>query len=99
TTNTYYGIRRFPYAAYSFTGGPNNRPHDPRTAADANTGWVLPDCAFPVSSWLNGSSCTEVHNEGEVWVSLLNEVRWKFINRLGYAVGNTKQLQFVVDGM
>ena len=99
TTNSYYGIRRFPYAVLSFTGGPNNRPHDPRTAADVNAGCVLTDGAFGVSSWLNGSSCTEVHNEGEVWVSLLNEVRWRFITRLGFAVGNVKQLQFVTDGM
>ena len=33
-TNYYYGIRRFPYAARSVTGGPGNKPFNPLTFAD-----------------------------------------------------------------
>src|SRR5262249_35784228 len=34
TSNYYYGIRRFPYAPKSLTGGPLNRPYNPLTFAD-----------------------------------------------------------------
>ena len=47
TGNYYYGIRRFPKAVMAFTGGPNNRPHNPLTFADLNAGCVLTDGAFP----------------------------------------------------
>jgi subtilisin-like proprotein convertase family protein len=97
--NSYYGIRRFPYALYSTTGGTNNRPHNPLTAADVNAGCSINDGAFAASAPFAGNPCTEVHNEGEVWASLLYEVRGKFIQRLGFAVGNRKQLQLVTDGM
>jgi hypothetical protein len=38
TANAYYGIRRFPKAVIAFTGGPLNRPHNPLTFADLNSG-------------------------------------------------------------
>ena len=34
TSNYYYGIRKFPKAVIAFTGGPNNRPHNPLTFKD-----------------------------------------------------------------
>ncbi|MBO0236882.1 M36 family metallopeptidase, partial [Vibrio parahaemolyticus] len=41
----------------------------------------------------------QVHNIGEVWSSILWEVRDRFITNDGWAVGNRKVLQFVTDGM
>ena len=99
TTNSYYGIRRFPYSLLSNTGGASNRPYNPLTFADLNTGCVLSDGAYPPSPPFAGNACNEVHNAGEVWASLLWEVRAKFIQRLGFAVGNRRVLQFVTDGM
>ncbi len=95
--NYYYGIRRFPKAVLSFTGGPNNRPHNPLTFADvdstqANTN----DGAFPAAF---GSTADQVHASGEVWSNALWEVRAKYITRLGWEVGNRRVLQHVTDGM
>ena len=94
STNSYYGIRRFPYAIRAFTGGPNNRPHNPLTAADVNPGRSL-DGAFPHT----GGSCNQVHNTGEIWSSMLFEVRARLIARLGFAAGNKRALQLVTDGL
>jgi subtilisin-like proprotein convertase family protein len=99
TTNSYYGIRRFPYAVRAFTGGAGNLPYNPLTFADLNTGCVLTDGAFPPSPPFAGNACNEVHNGGEVWATALWEVRAKFVQRLGFASGNTKILQLVTDGM
>ena len=99
TTNSYYGIRRFPYAVLASTGGPNNRPFNPLTFADYNTGCVLTDGAFPASPPFAGNSCSEVHNAGEIWAVALWEVRAKLIQRLGFAVGNRRVLQLVTDGL
>ncbi|MFN0277955.1 MAG: M36 family metallopeptidase [Pyrinomonadaceae bacterium] len=96
TDNAYYGIRRFPYAPIAFTGGPGNLPHNPLTAGDVNTGCVITDGAFPPSG---GGACNQFHNTGEIWSSMLHEVRARLIARLGHAAGNLKMLQFVVDGM
>jgi subtilisin-like proprotein convertase family protein len=98
TSNYYYGIRRFPKAVMAFTGGPNNRPHNPLTFANLNSG----NCssfngAFPPG--FNSTACSQVHNAGEIWSSALWEVRAKFIQRLGWAVGNRRVLQVITDGM
>ncbi|MEO6589931.1 MAG: M36 family metallopeptidase, partial [Pyrinomonadaceae bacterium] len=95
--NYYYGIRRFPKALIAFTGGANNRPHNPLTFADIDaTQQNLSDGAF--SPAFVGSA-DQVHNAGEVWSSALWEVRGKMIARLGWSVGNRKVLQLVTDGM
>jgi hypothetical protein len=97
TNNYYYGIRRFPKAVISFTGGPNNRPHNPLTFADIDSTQInLSDGAFPPAG---GGAADQVHNAGEVWSSALWEVRAKFVQRLGWEVGNRRVLQFVTDGM
>ncbi len=97
TNNGYYGIRRFPKAVIAFTGGPNNRPHNPLTFADIDaTQQNLNDGAF--SPRFVGTA-DQVHNIGEVWSSTLWEVRAKMIQRLGWADGNRKTLQLVTDGM
>jgi hypothetical protein len=95
--NAYYGIRRFPTAVRSFTGGPNNRPHNPLTFADIDvTQFNISDGAF--APRFSGTP-DQVHAVGEVWCNMLWEVRARFIQRLGWAEGNRRVLQFIVDGM
>ena len=97
TNNYYYGIRRFPKTLIAFTGGPNNRPHNPLTFADVDsTQQNLSDGAYPAA--FTGTA-DQVHNAGEVWSSALWEVRGKLVGRLGWAIGNRKALQLVTDGM
>ena len=95
--NYYYGIRRFPKAVMAFTGGPNNRPHNPMTFADVDPTKInLNDGAFaPAFS----TTADGVHAAGEIWSSALWEVRAKMIQRLGWADGNRRVLQLVTDGM
>ncbi|MBX3291015.1 MAG: M36 family metallopeptidase [Acidobacteria bacterium] len=101
TRNYYYGIRRFPKAIMSSTGGPNNRPHNPLTFADIDqTQMSLSDGAFPVMTGPHVSTTADqVHAAGEVWSTALWEVRAKFVQRLGWEVGNRRILQYVTDGM
>ena len=95
--NFYYGIRRFPKAVIAFTGGPNNRPHNPLTFADIDgLEQNLNDGAYPPR--FNGNA-DQVHNAGEVWSTALWEVRGRYIQRLGWEVGNRRILQHVMDGM
>ncbi|HKP67812.1 MAG TPA: M36 family metallopeptidase [Pyrinomonadaceae bacterium] len=97
TSNYYYGIRRFPKAVLSFTGGPNNRPHNPLTFADIDPAQMnLTNGAFAPA--FTGSA-TAVHDGGEIWSSILWEVRAKLIARLGNVNGNKKVLQLAMDGM
>lgn len=98
-TNSYYGIRRFPKAVKAFTGGPNNRPHNPLTFADIDATKIdLTDGAYARGLY-GSSSADQVHNIGEVWSSALWEVRCLYVQRLGWAEGNRRVLQVVTDGM
>ena len=95
--NYYYGIRRFPKAVMAFTGGPNNRPHNPLTFADIDgLEQNLNDGAYPPRF---SGNADQVHNAGEVWSTTLWEVRARYIQRLGWEVGNRRILQHVMDGM
>jgi len=95
--NSYYGIRRFPKAVMAFTGGPNNRPHNPLTFADIDSTKInTTDGAFAPAS---NPVADQVHAVGEVWSSALWEVRARMVQRLGWAEGNRRVLQFVTDGM
>ena len=97
--NNFYGIRRFPYAVKSFTGGPQNRSFNPLTFADIDPTTIdLTDGAFARGP-IGGSNGDEVHNAGEIWCSALWEVRARMVTRLGWSVGNSKALQLVTDGM
>ncbi len=97
--NYYYGIRRFPKAVIAFTGGPNNRPHNPLTFADADSTKInVSDGAYARGPFGSGTA-DQVHNLGEIWNSALWEVRAKLITRLGWEIGNRKALQLVTDGM
>lgn len=93
----YSGRRFFPKAVKSFTGGAQNRPHNPLTFADIDSTQVnISDGAFP---WNFPFDTNVTHNIGEVWASALWEVRARFVRRLGHAEGNRRILQFVTDGM
>lgn len=95
--NYYYGIRRFPLAVRSFRL--DGRPHNPLTFADVDqTQMNLSDGAFPRGP-IGTDTADSVHNLGEIWSSMLWEVRAKLIARLGWQVGNRKTLQLVTDGM
>jgi hypothetical protein len=99
TDNYYYGIRRFPYAVIT-TVGANGRPHNPLTFADVDGAQInVANGAYPNSPIISATPAFEVHNAGEVWAMALLEVRARFINRLGYATGNQRILQWVTDGM
>lgn len=97
----YYGIRRFPKARLSSTGGPNNRPHNPLTFADIDSTQAnTTDGAFAAMSGPHiSTSADQVHAAGEVWSSMLWEIRCKMVDRSGWAVGNRRALQVVTDGM
>jgi hypothetical protein len=97
----YYGIRRFPKARLSSTGGPNNRPHNPMTFKDIDqTQMDLTDGAFaPMAGPHISTAADQVHAAGEVWSSMLWEIRCKMVDRLGTDAGNRRVLQVVTDGM
>jgi hypothetical protein len=100
TSNYYYGIRRFPYAAKSVTGGPNNRPHNPLTFADIDPAQLnCNDGAYSVSPLFGCTPASEVHNEGELWAVTGIEVWSRFVTRLGHDVGTLRALQLYIDGM
>ncbi len=97
--NYYYGIRRFPKAVIAFTGGPNNRPHNPLTFADADSTQLnISDGAYGRGPF-GSSTADQVHALGEIWSSALWEVRAKLVTRLGWETGNRRTLQLVMDGM
>ncbi len=97
--NYYYGIRRFPYAVKTAVGA-NGRPHNPMTFADIDTTKAdLTDGAFPASTVLGSAARDAVHEAGQIWAAMLWEVRARFITRLGFAEGNRRILQLVIDGM
>jgi hypothetical protein len=97
TGNFYYGIRRFPKAVIAFTGGPLNRPHNPLTYADIDPAqFNVTNGAFaPVFT----GSATQAHDGGEIWSSMLWEVRSRLVTRLGHTAGTSKMLQLTLDGM
>ncbi|MBK9155702.1 MAG: M36 family metallopeptidase [Chloracidobacterium sp.] len=101
TTNHYYGIRRFPKAIMSSTGGPQNRPHNPLTFADIDqTKMATNDGAFAAMFGAHiSSNADQVHAAGEVWSNALWEMRALFVQRLGWANGNRKALQLTLDAM
>ncbi|MGB7202777.1 MAG: M36 family metallopeptidase [Pyrinomonadaceae bacterium] len=101
TGNYYYGIRRFPRAPITFLGT-NGRPHNPQTFRYINVGCApLYDgsqSAFPRGP-IGVAQCDQVHNIGEIWSSMLWEVRNRMVMRLGFTAGTTRVLQVVTDGM
>lgn len=101
TANYYYGIRRFPKARMSFTGGPMNRPHNPMTFADIDSTQInVTNGAYPAMTGPHiSTTADQVHAAGEIWSSALWEVRCLMVDRLGFDLGSTKVMQYVTDGM
>jgi hypothetical protein len=109
-SNYYYGIRRFPLATNTSIGT-NGRPHDPLTFRYVNSNCDVligtpstnPNSAFPRNPVISTSSasqaCDQIHNLGEVWATILWEVRDQLIRRYGPAEGNRRVLQYTMDGM
>lgn len=95
--NYYWGIRRFPKAVIAFTGGPGNLPHNPLTYADIDPAQhnVTNGAFAPAFT----GSATAVHDGGEIWSSMLWEVRSRLVQRLGHAAGTSKMLQLWMDSM
>lgn len=115
TSNYYYGIRKWPKAVKSFTGGPARPgcgnapcPHNPLSFRHINAGCFTDlgnsttanISAFPhTSAPVVSATCSQVHNAGEIWSSALWEVRSLMVQRLGWQAGSQRVLQVVTDGM
>ncbi|MGH9947990.1 MAG: M36 family metallopeptidase [Pyrinomonadaceae bacterium] len=101
TSNYYYGIRRFPRAPITFLGA-NGRPHNPYTFRYINAGCAAllngSTSAFPRGPF-GVAQCDQVHNLGEIWSSMLWEVRNRMVARLTFTAGTQRALQVVTDGM
>jgi Fungalysin metallopeptidase (M36)/IgGFc binding protein/Bacterial Ig domain/K319L-like, PKD domain/Fungalysin/Thermolysin Propeptide Motif/Fibronectin type III domain len=92
--NYYYGIRHYPYCT--------DTNKDPLTFADIDPSHALPHSGVPRSPLMGIFSAVqagEVHNQGEVWCSMLWELRANLINKYGPESGNNLALQLVTDGM
>lgn len=116
-SNYYYGIRKWPKALLSTTGGPNRAgcgnapcPVNPLKFRHINTGCFTElgssttanISAFPMTpaqSSVISTTCSQVHNAGEIWSSMLWEVRGLMVARLGFTAGTQRVLQVVTDGM
>jgi uncharacterized repeat protein (TIGR01451 family) len=93
TDNYYFGIRHFPYAT--------NLLRNPLTFKDIDPRQISSHPGVPRSPVypFNPNEAAQVHHQGEVWCSMLWEVRANLITRYGAATGNQLALQLVTDGM
>ena len=93
TENYYYGIRHFPYTT--------DMSKNPFTYKDIDPTQISPHAGVPRSPIypFDSTEASEVHHQGEVWCSMLWEVRANLIRKYGGAVGNALALQLVTDGM
>ncbi len=92
--NYYYGHRRYPYTT--------DISKNPLTFKDIDPAQADPHDGIPHSPNLGVAIslfADEVHNIGEVWCVMLWEMRASLISSLGYAQGNSRSIQIVIDGM
>lgn len=106
-SNYYYGFRRFPYAVKT-SRGPNGLPHDPLTFGYMNAGCAAligttttnPNSAYPRNPlFATTTNCDQVHNLGEIWATMLWELRDQLVQRYGPGEGGRRALQYITDGM
>lgn len=92
--NYYYGIRHYPYCT--------DTNKNPLTFADIDPQTANPHAGVPRSPLFGSFSAadaSEVHGQGEVWCSMLWEVRANLIQKYGATQGNSLTLQLVTDGL
>lgn len=89
--NYYYGIRRYPYTT--------DMSKNPLTLKDIDPSAASAHAGIPTNPILGGSPADEVHNMGEVWCTVLWEVRAGLVEKLGFEQGNQFTLQIVTDGL
>jgi uncharacterized repeat protein (TIGR01451 family) len=92
--NYYFGIRRYPYST--------DLTKNPLTFKDIDPTQAVPHDGVsrsPLNGPFSPSFASEVHSQGEVWCSMLWEVRANLIRKHGFAAGNRLTLQLVTDGM
>jgi len=92
--NYYYGIRRYPYCTDT-----NNNP---LTFKDIDPWQASPHTGVPRNPILGPfqpEMAGEVHHQGEVWGTLLWEVRASLVKKHGFPQGNNLALQLMTDGM
>jgi hypothetical protein len=93
TENYYFGIRRYPYSTDLSKNPLTFKDIDP-TQADEHFGIPFnPIFGNPANN------ADEVHNQGEVWCSMLWEVRANLIDTYGWHTGNQMALQLVTDAL
>ena len=106
-SNYYYGFRRFPYAVKT-SRGPNGLPHNPLTFRYMNAGCATligstttnPNSAYPRNpAFATNTNCDQIHNIGEIWATVLWEVRDQLVQRYGLGEGTRRALQYTTDGM
>lgn len=92
TENYYYGIRTYPYCT--------DTNKNPFTFKDIDPTQILPHTGVPRSpiSPFNPQGASEVHQQGEVWCTMLWEVRANLIRKYGPAA-NDLMIQLVTDAM
>jgi hypothetical protein len=106
-SNYYYGFRRFPYTVKR-SRGPNGLPHNPLTFRYMNAGCETligttstnPNSAYPRNpAFATVGNCDQIHNLGEIWATVLWEVRDQLVQRYGLGEGTRRALQYATDGM
>ena len=91
--NYYFGIRRYPYSV--------DTTKNPLRFGDIDLGIARAYLGVPLNpnfTTSNGGS-PSVHKEGEVWCSMLWDMRANLIARYGAAAGNDLALRLTTDGM
>lgn len=91
--NYYFGMRRYPYST--------DMTKNPLTFKDIDPGQISPHTGVPLNPIFpfDAMNADEVHYQGEVWCSMLWDVRAAMIRKYGGSAGNHLVLQLVTDGM
>lgn len=92
-SNYYFGIRRYPYCT--------DMAKNPLTFKDIDYRQASPHLGVPLSPRYGSSNsvASQAHAVGEVWCSMLWDVRAALISKHGRAPGNERVLQLVTDAM